>query len=98
MPSLVTTPNESSHQTAEVRQLIQKELEHNDGMTKDRQNVLRSALDFIAGFTHAPHASQPNWNDLDLEDDVVFGSTAPEMLYMMLPGTYCPAYVQAISS
>ncbi|PLB45069.1 hypothetical protein P170DRAFT_513133 [Aspergillus steynii IBT 23096] len=86
VPSLVTPPNESSHRTEDARQLIQNELEHNDGMAKDRKNVLRSALDFVSGFSHAPHASQPSWNDLDLAEDLVFGSTAPEMLYMMLPG------------
>lgn len=58
-------------------------------MTKDRQNVLRSALNFVSGFSHVPPASLPDQSDLELEKDLNVGSTAPEMLYMLLPGSYC---------
>ncbi|KAJ5519155.1 hypothetical protein N7453_001577 [Penicillium expansum] len=87
IPSRVTTPNDSSHRTAEAHRFIQNELEQNDGMTKDRQNVLTSALDFVARFSH-PSLPQPNLNVLDTEEDLVSGSTPPELLYMMLPGTF----------
>lgn len=86
--SLATPQDESSYRTEEARRLIQSELERNDIMTKDRKNVLRSALNFVSGFSHVPPASLPDQSDLELEKDLNVGSTAPEMLYMMLPGSY----------
>lgn len=96
IPSRVTTPNDSSHRTAEAHRFIQNELEQNDGMTKDRQNVLTSALDFVARFSH-PSLPQPNLNVLDTEEDLVSGSTPPELLYMMLPGKHWPMQYQDIA-
>lgn len=97
IPSLVHTPTESSHRTAEARGLIQRELDNNDGIAKNRQNVLRSALDFVAGFTHAPPASQPDLYDLDLEKDLILRSPSPEMLYMMIPSKHHQTYDQTAS-
>lgn len=95
--SLVTTVNGPSHQSAEARDLIQKELENNNDMNNDRQNVLRSTLDFVSGFSHLPNASQSYYDYSDLEEDFVSRATPPELLYMMLPGmarlTYSNAFL-----
>ena len=87
-PSLVNAPHESSHRTTEAHRFIETELQHNERMPKDRQNVLKSALDFVSQISNSSLASQPMPNIPDTGMDLPSGSTAPELLYMMLPSKH----------
>jgi hypothetical protein len=86
---IVLTPEESTHHAEQARVVIQGELDGNLCMDRERQSILRSALEFVGCMTQA-RASNPDEVvpvvPRDHQDTTPFTSPSPELFYMLLQG------------
>jgi hypothetical protein len=93
--SIVLTPEESTHHAEQARSVIQGELDGNHWMDRERQSILRSALEFVSSMMQArasnPHEFVPEV-PRDHQDTNVFISPSPELLYMLLQGNNIPFF------
>ncbi|KAJ5775471.1 transcriptional regulator family: Fungal Specific TF [Penicillium nucicola] len=84
---ITLTPEDSTHHAEQARAVIQGELDGNQSMDRERQWILRSALDFVSSMTQArasksdetiPEVSRGHQNVTELIPP------SPELLYMLL--------------
>lgn len=99
----VVTPDEPTHHAEQARVIIQSELDGNERMNRERQAILKSALEFVNSMARgadstsdeAPTIDVPPGECTDIPDSV---EPSPELLYMLLRGILTPRYlVKAIT-
>jgi hypothetical protein len=95
----VVTPDESTHHAEQARVIIQSELDGNERMNRERQAILKSALEFVnsmarganSGPDEAPTFDVPHGECANIPESI---EPSPELLYMLLRGncisiSYC---------
>ncbi|KAJ5379996.1 uncharacterized protein N7496_002424 [Penicillium cataractarum] len=88
----VVTPDESTHHAEHARVIIQSELDGNERMNRERQAILKSALEFVNSMARgadspsdeAPTFDVPHDDCPDIPESI---EPTPELLYMLLRGT-----------
>jgi len=89
---LDSCPIESTtHHAVQARVIIQGELEGNERMDRERQSILKSALQFVDVMAQGKGASDKSSPSLevrreDCQDNTASFAPSPELLYMLLPG------------
>lgn len=91
----------TTHQAEQARVVIQGELDGNERMDRERQSILRSALQFVdnmaQGKTTNLDKSSPLEVPLASSEEVLSSiDPSPELLYMLLPGTEVSICVEDI--
>lgn len=88
----VVTPDESTHHAEQARAIFQGELEGNESMNRERQSILRSALDFLNTMTQGRTSNIDEGLESEIRDDCQVGTEftapSPELLYMLLKGNF----------
>lgn len=87
----VVTPDESTHHAEHARVIIQSELDGNERMNRERQAILKSALEFVNSMARgadsasdeAPTFDVPHDDCPDIPESI---EPTPELLYMLLRG------------
>ncbi|CEO59928.1 hypothetical protein PMG11_04578 [Penicillium brasilianum] len=85
----VVTPDESAHHAEHARVIIQSELDGNERMNRERQAILRSALDFVNSMARGADSAsdeastfdEPRGVCPDIPESI---EPTPELLYMLL--------------
>jgi hypothetical protein len=82
----------TTHHAEQARVVIQAELEGNERMDRERQSILKSALQFVDVMAQGRGASDKSSPSLevcreDYQDHVASIAPSPELFYMLLPGT-----------
>lgn len=88
----VVTPDESTHHAEHARVIIQDELDGNECLNRERQAILKSALEFVNSMARGTDLASDESLALDgLHDDCPDTPESieptPELLYMLLRGT-----------
>lgn len=88
----VVTPDESAHHAEHARVIIQSELDGNERMNRERQAILRSALDFVNSMARGADSASDDASTFDEPRSVCPDipepiEPTPELLYMLLRGT-----------
>lgn len=90
----VVTPDESTHHAEHARVIIQDELDGNECLNRERQAILKSALEFVNSMARGTDLASDD--DLALDESRLHGDCpdvpesiepTPELLYMLLRGT-----------
>ena len=82
----------TTHHAEQARAVIQGELNGNERMDRERQSILRSALQFVDVMAQGRGISDKSSPSLDvcggdLLDESASIAPSPELFYMLLPGT-----------
>lgn len=91
------TPDESTHHAEHARVIIQSELDGNERMNRERQAILKSALEFVNSMARgadspsdeAPTFDVPHDDCPDIPESI---EPTPELMYMLLRGTVIQAF------
>jgi hypothetical protein len=81
----------TTHHAEQARAVIQGELEGNERMDRERQSILKSALQFVDLMAQGKGTSDNSSPSLDVcheksQDETFSIKPSPELLYMLLPG------------
>lgn len=89
----------TTHHAEQARAVIQGELNGNERMDRERQSILRSALQFVDVMAQGRGVSDKSSLSLDVScgdllDENASIAPSPELFYMLLPGIKRPSTAQ----